>query len=328
MLMVTDLLADCLRGEVARQLAGLPLDVDAAQLPRIRRVFIEAGLAAARDRSTAASWVQFNLAPEPERQPPVYDWLNAVARELLAAGRARNFFFMHKEPGLRVRFEASDGEVGALRAELERRFAERGGWRLSPLGVVYEPEQYLFGGHASMGHVHRLFTVDSLAWLDHYARRPGPRGEAAAWRVSLLLLREVISGLGVVGWEHRGVWEAVREDTGRRLPDGAHGEEAGGGERAGWQRAVEGIRLFWERSGEEMLASFPGEERESLAERAVAVGEAARQWRTGYFESGTATTGPRRAAAFAVIFHWNRARMSYARQCLLAEALAGDEGAR
>ncbi|MFL4492544.1 thiopeptide-type bacteriocin biosynthesis protein [Streptomyces sp. VTCC 41912] len=327
MLMVTDLLADCLRNAGALEISALPACADASELPAARTAFLAAGLAAVRQRTAGTSWVQFNLAPAPDGHLPAYDWLGTVARELLDTHRARNFFFMHKEPGLRVRFEAPDGEREPLRAELAQHFAERGGWRQPPSGVVYEPEQYLFGGRASMPYVHRLFTHDSLAWLDHHARHPCPEGEATAWRRSLFMLREVFAGLGVVGWEHRGVWDVVREDTGRRLTTAARdGHGPGGG--AAWRRAAEGIREFWTRPGERMLASFPEEQRASLAEGAVALGEAARRWRTGYFESGAATTGPRRAAAYAVVFHWNRARMSFARQCLLAEALADDGEAR
>ncbi|MCK7626058.1 thiopeptide-type bacteriocin biosynthesis protein [Streptomyces sp. RS10V-4] len=324
MLMVADLLADCLRHAGALEIDTLPVCADEAELPGARTAFLAAGLAAVRDRAADAAWVQCNLAPAPENRPGAYARLNAVAREMLDGGRARNFFFVHKEPGLRVRFEApEDGDREALRDDVARRFAACGGWREAPRSAVYEPERYLFGGSASMPYVHRLFTADSLAWLDHHARYPGPEGQAAAWRLSLLMLREMLAGLGVVGWEHRGVWEAVRENTGRRIPAAARDGHGAGG-RAAWDRAAEGIREFWQRPADGMLAAFPEERRDALAERAAAVGAAARRWRAGYFEAGAATTGPRRAAAYAVIFHWNRARMPFARQCLLTDALAGD----
>jgi hypothetical protein len=48
----------------------------------------------------------------------------------------------------------------------------------------------------------------------------------------------------------------------------------------------------------------------------------AAQWRSGYFSSRTASLGPRAAAAFYVIFHWNRAGLSHGEQALLAESLS------
>ncbi|MCZ0971751.1 hypothetical protein O1L55_10390 [Streptomyces albulus] len=322
MLMVTDLLADCLRNAGALEISALPACADASELPAARTAFLAAGLAAVRQRTAGTSWVQFNLAPAPDGHLRAYDWLGTVARELLDTGRARNFFFMHKEPGLRVRFEAPDGEREPLRAELAQHFVERGGWRQPPSGVVYEPEQYLFGGRASMPYVHRLFTHDSLAWLDHHARHPCPEGEATAWRRSLFMLREVFAGLGVVGWEHRGVWDVVREDTGRRLTTAARdGHGPGGG--AAWRRAAEasgnsghgpasGCSLRSPRnSGRPRRACRgPGRGGPTVAHRLLRVGR--RHHR------------PAALAAYAVVFHWNRARMSFARQCLLAEALADD----
>ncbi|WP_066979273.1 thiopeptide-type bacteriocin biosynthesis protein [Streptomyces sp. NRRL F-4489] len=324
MLMVADLLADCLRHAGALEIDTLPVCADPAELPSARAAFLAAGLAAVRDRGADAAWVQFNLAPAPENPLRAHARLYSAAREILDAGLARNFFFMHKEPGLRVRFEAPEEAAReALRAEAARRLAACGGWREAPRSAVYEAERYLFGGAASMPFVHRLFTADSLVWLDHYSRCPAPEGEAAAWRLSLLTLREMFAGLGVVGWEHRGVWEAVREHTGRRVAAAAR-DGGGAGGRAAWERAAAGIREFWGRPADGMLAAFPEERRDALAARAAAVGEAARRWRAGYFEAGAATTGPRRAAAYAVVFHWNRARMSFARQCLLTDALAAD----
>ncbi|MFF8912038.1 thiopeptide-type bacteriocin biosynthesis protein [Streptomyces sp. NPDC015032] len=264
-----------------------------------------------------ASWVQVNLAPRSSAWPGLYAWIADTARDLLDAHTARAFFFMHKPPGLRMRFQASgaDDAVG-LRVELLGRLTEFGGLTAPPVCAVYEPESYLFGGPASMPWVHGVFTADSLAWLDHHARSGGGGEQAPAdWRFSLALLREMFDGLHIVGWEHRGVWEAVRTDTGRGLADGLRD--------AGLRRAAQDIRDYWERPRARLLDNVPEERRAAQELHGEAVRRAADRWRTGYFESGDAVSGPRRAAAHAVIFHWNRGRLSHARQSLVTEALAG-----
>ncbi|MGW1107466.1 thiopeptide-type bacteriocin biosynthesis protein [Streptomyces sp. NPDC002540] len=263
-----------------------------------------------------ARWVQVNLAPRSSAWPRLYAWLADTARDLLGAHTAHAFFFMHKPPGLCVRFQAfgADDAVG-LRVELRGRLTEFDGLIAPPVYAVYEPESYLFGGPASMPWVHEVFTADSLAWLDHHARRWDGDGQAPAdWRLSLLLLREMFDGLGIVGREHRGVWEAVRADTGPAL--------AGGPRDVALRQAAQGIRIHWQRPRAQLLDGTPEAWRTSQELHGEAVRRAADRWRTGYFESGGAVRGPRRAAAHAVIFHWNRGRLSYARQSLVAEALA------
>jgi hypothetical protein len=168
--------------------------------------------------------------------------------------------------------------------------------------------------------VHALFTADSRAWLDFHhavAGAPAPPG----WRVSLALLHAVFDGLDIVGWEHRGVWQVVREETGRRLPGGIGEPDL--------RRAAAGIRAWWNQSPDARLEAMPKGWRDVVGEHVQAVERAAERWRTHYFASGEATMGPRRAAAHYAIFHWNRAALSTARQCLLTEALAADghEGA-
>lgn len=266
-----------------------------------------------------ASWVQVNLDPQPPSWQRLYEWLAGTARELLGEGSARAFFFMHKPPGLRLRFQAyGAGGTVPLRAELLDRAEKFGELAGPPVCTVYEPESYLFGGPCSMPWVHEVFTADSLAWLDRHARRPGDTAghPAADWRLSLFLLREMFDGLRIVGWEHRGVWEAVRADTGRALP--------GGLRDAGLRRAAAGIRAHWEQPRAQLLAGLPEPWRADQERNGEAVRRAADHWRTGYFESGDAVRGPRRAAAHAVIFHWNRGRFSYARQSLITEALLDD----
>ncbi|WP_369207743.1 thiopeptide-type bacteriocin biosynthesis protein [Streptomyces sp. PU-14G] len=280
------------------------------------------------------SWVQLNLAPERDSHGRAlcYAELAALADAFLTEERARNFFFMHKAPGIRARFQAADpGETAELRAALLRRTDQWEGLRRRPVCAVYEPEYYLFGGPASMAYVHDLFTLDSLAWLDHHVNHPGGAGPSVGWRHSLLLLREVFDGLGIVGWEHRGVWDAVARETGRRLSDAAAAIDP-----AARERAAAGIVAYWRTPRDEALRAFPEDRRNALARHAKAAHGAAVRWRDGHFEvgsawhcaagevhgAGDAAVGPRTAAAYVTVFHWNRGLLSLARQSLLTEALA------
>jgi len=265
-----------------------------------------------------ASWVQVNLALCPRSWPSLYERLTGIAYDLLDAQIARAFFFTHDPPGIRVRFQAREtADVPALRNRLLRRLGEFEGLAGPPVCVVYEPDSYLFGGPASMPWVHEVFTADSLAWLDHHVRCGSGGGRMTAdWRYSLALLREMFDGLHIIGWEHRGVWEAVRTDTGRCLPGGL-GDDA-------LRQAAQGIRLHWQQPRGRLLDGLSEGQRTAQEIHGEAMRRAADRWRTRYFESGDAVRGPRRAAAHAVVLHWNRGRLSTARQSLIAEALADD----
>ncbi|MET9077312.1 thiopeptide-type bacteriocin biosynthesis protein [Streptomyces sp. NPDC004232] len=310
---VENLLADCLRDARGISLGTLPDIGDGPAYAAARRTFLTAGLSALRAAVPETGWVQVNLAPGRAAWRPTYRCVADTARDLIASGTVRSFFFMHKPPGLRVRFEAREPEHGLLRTELLHRFEGLYGQTAAPVCAVYEPETYLFGGPPSMRLVHELFTADSLAWLDHHTG--DGTGELADWRLSLALLAELLDGLGIVGWEHRGVWEVVRDDTGRRLGTGLD-EDA--------QRAVVGIRDAWQAGPRTLLAPLPAARRAAVEAHAEALRRGAERWRTAYFESGGAVVGPRRAAAYYVIFHWNRGRLSLARQSLLTHALADD----
>lgn len=244
-----------------------------------RLTFLAGGLAALRDRAVP-TWTQLGLA---RPKPGLYAELSAAVREMLAGDRITDFFLMHKPPGLRVRFAAAPGLESWARVEttrLARRWQERGLIDGIVPGV-YEPEAFLFGGPAAMPHVHRLFTVDSVAWLDHHVRPVLP-----AWLVSMRLLRSVFGGLGLCCQ----AWPRVRDTCGRRLELRDDSVVV----------ACAELRGVWETT------------------RSPAA-PAARSWRVAIERAGVDAA---EVAAYYVVFHWNRARLSPARQALITEALA------
>jgi thiopeptide-type bacteriocin biosynthesis protein len=273
---------------------------------------------AALDRAGAAAtrrtrWVQIAVTPAAGADVRLYARLEEVACELLATGAAADFFFVHKAPGLRIRFALhGDAATAARLRELVHARAEE--WLREGLVVrgepgVYEPEEHLFGGPVSMRSVHRLFTVDSLSWLGFHAT---DRETLPAWAFSLVLLRDVMDGLGVQGWEDRDVWDRVRRTTARTLP--AEVSDA-------WRDTAIRVRTHWRAVGA-LRDALPDPLRAlAVRHRAEARAEGER-WLRAYFAGGDAELGPRQALAYYTVFHWNRARLATPVQCLLADALA------
>jgi len=271
--------------------------------------FLSGGLAALREPEPSRDWVQVGIAPGEHRWSAVYAGLDRIATELLDEGMATNFFFMHKPPGLRIRFEATPGQRqplhDALHARLDRLHAHLD--QLSP--GIYEPEQLLFGGPTSMPYVHRIFTADARAWLGYHQLAEPP----SAWAFSLALVRQLLNGLRIAGWEDLEVWERIRRQAHRMVPEAIDPEKV--------RSAGDGIRTMWAEP-DLLRAKLPTPAQDLVDRWGVAVRTVAQQWHTDYFDGPGASIGAREAAAFVTIFHWNRGRLSALTQALVATALA------
>jgi thiopeptide-type bacteriocin biosynthesis protein len=314
---LADLLAGCLRMADSGDTAQADQAAADPDLAEAQRVFLAAGLAALVRPAAERAWVQVGLSPALPRDPALYGALHDLAATLLADGVATGFFFMHKRPGARVRFQAPSGGREALRARVldwATHLAARG-MVTAVEPAVYEAEAGLFGGRDSMRYAHDLFTADSLAWLRVH-RRADAAG-APAWALSLLMARAVLDGLGIAGWEDRDVWDRVRAEAGRRLPDQARGQ-------AGLDVAVRGIRGLWQ-DQDRLRAALPDWARAIAAEYRERAMDICARWRTEFFDRHDTGPGPRHAAAFHLVFHWNRGALSGERQMLLAEALGTPE---
>lgn len=287
-----------------------------------RDIFIRGGLdaLAAGPWHSTNRWVQIGIRFPTDSVPAseLYRQIASLTRGWVSDATIDNFFFMNKPPGMRLRFQpmrpgGSAEFAEALHAEVMR-------WRAEGLishveSGVYEPESQLFGGSRSMNFVHALFTVDSLFWLDYHARRAADGDESTpAWLVSLAMLQAVFAGLDITGWEDIGVWDRIRDVTGRRLSEDKVLLPM-------YAEVAEEIRAVW--SQRDQIAGKLSPPIQALVARYLsAIHAGAAQWRSGYFCQPGASLGPRAAAAFYVIFHWNRAALSRAQQALLAESLA------
>jgi luciferase family oxidoreductase group 1 len=287
-------------GEVPVQLG--PVQADQAA------VFVAGGLAAVA-AATGRRWIQVGLAPRDGQLDALLVRLNELRLQLATGSGSTNCFFMRKPPGLRLRVETRPSERDALERELYERLEGMPEVidRLEP--GIYEPEEPLFGGPASMPFVHDIFTVDSAAWLALNALRT----RDSAWVFSLAMQRQLLAGLEVVGWEDIDVWTRIGRQAGRTLPDQLSTDRV--------HAAAERIRGLWSESDRltSALSSGAAEVIEHYGPRLCA---AAGRWRTGYFGTRGAAIGPREGAALVTIFHWNRGGVSPVTQGLIATALA------
>jgi thiopeptide-type bacteriocin biosynthesis protein len=290
----------------------LPADIDAARLREVLgkyyEPFVTAGLAALAHGEHNGRWLQFALTLRDGQLPAFHASLAGLADRLVREGDVTNFFFMRKPPGFRLRFETAPERQDALAGDIE---AELAAWpALSRVARGrYEPEEHLFGGPTSMRYVHCLFTADSLAWLAYF----GLAEPCPAWMFSLVMTRQVLNGLNIAGWEDLNVWERIRRQAHRVIPAGFEADKV--------SSVTETMRALW--ASPELLHETLGRPAAALADaHGPGLREVAGQWEAGCFATGESLIGPREAAAFATIFHWNRGRLSAVTQSLVAAALA------
>lgn len=287
------------------------------QLVRAKSAVFDAGLFSLSRKPRR--WVQIGIRPTTDQfsSRRVYSSISGLAENLLLSGVVRNFFYMHKWPGIRLRFEAcDDASINDVRLGIDHVMQRMKRDRLivNIQSGVYEPETYLFGGSASMEHVHGLFTVDSLFWLRYHAGIPHEMSRSLpVWLISLELLHGVFDGLEIDGWEATGVWDCLRTEAGRSIS----GEVKA---LSDFTEVAGALSAQW-RDRANLLDAADPETAELITRHREALRVGARCWKEAYFATASAELGPRQAAAYYVIFHWNRAGMTPEKQALLAESL-------
>lgn len=294
---------------------GTEFELPAEDLDQLRETFIEGGLAALRAAGPPPAWLQYNLGLD-GATPDLYGELARFTEELLADD-AEDVFFMHKPPGMRFRcsppehrrheFDARCRKMcaGLVRRQLIEHWTP----------AVYEPEARLFGGTVSMRSVHRLFTADSRVWLPVFASAGSAGPDLNRhWALSLLMIRDMFGALRILGWEDVDVWNRIAEDGGRVLtPEVAQASSS--------RRLAAALRAGWtDPAG--LRATLPADWVARLEEYEQVLPDLGQCWRDEYFHRPSVRVGPRRAAAYAVIFHWNRARFPAHHQALITHFLA------
>ncbi|MEM7052269.1 MAG: thiopeptide-type bacteriocin biosynthesis protein [Acidobacteriota bacterium] len=266
----------------------------------LRQQFILAGVEHLERFRNPTPWLQIGVAVRDGRQAfeLLLGPLHRALRRWRADGRFEHFFFMLKEPGIRLRFAGPDLYRG-LRPELIAVLDEElaAGRHLGHGMSVYDAETYQFGGETGLEIAHRLFTVDSLAILDLRAAEVRPQTLPI---LSLTLLNHLLRELTEDPWEMWDAWCNMRLT--HRLPtlrpEGVARAEAGF-ER--FRPALE--KAVWR--PEEVISELPAAARSvmrSSFEENVAVAERLRR----AADEGQLLYGPRKIFPFYVIFQWNR----------------------
>jgi thiopeptide-type bacteriocin biosynthesis protein len=245
-------------------------------------------------------WVQIGLAPSHGRPGALFGALSELVAEWRDRRLVDDFFFMNKPPGLRARFQPVPGQTAFVRAALRRLVRSwcTGGLVVDVAPGIYEPEEDRFGGPGPMAHAHRMFTVDAMTWLEFHARQR----VTPAWALSLAMLRPVLDAMGVGREREQAIWARVAA-AGRLLPPEVRASDT----------VTAGLASWWRGPG-----VLPEEETRGLAAvHAARVAPLAAAWATSLADDDFDD-----AVAWYVVFHWNRAALSFGRQALLTEALS------
>ena len=319
---LADILRFCLDGDPGHLGSGGSRHVLAEQC----MTFLSGGLDAIRRPADVNRWVEVSLALRDEDpDPSLYAELKELVAQVEEGGELADFHFVHQNPGLRLRFQAFGANHPALYAELQSRLSDwqRGGPIPHIRYSLYEPATELFGGSLSMAFVHRLFTLDSRAWLAVHA---GERADEmdSVWAISIGMLSALLGALGIPR-DDAEVWNQVGARVARVRGGGDPTREAVSDREAADFAAD--VSAVWSRP-DWIDAVLSPSARAIVRQFSLRAADLVRNWSGAYFDTPQAIVGPREVAALLVIRHWNRARTPLDMQLVFARALSCRRGGR
>jgi thiopeptide-type bacteriocin biosynthesis protein len=164
--------------------------------------------------------VDCSLFPQGLGGWPFVPWSDvaSVVETWRSQARFERFFFVRKQPGLRLRFSGpriAESLEPVLVQWLER--AEQRNWLRSFRFATYEPEEFLFGGQAGMdiGHLH--FDGDTRLALGYEALETPDLSRAD---LSLLVMNDLYLRFAEDRGEVWDIWKRIWAGHGRPgLPD-------------------------------------------------------------------------------------------------------------
>ena len=185
-----------------------------AFVARARSLFLSAGSAQLDDGFADERWLQLVVEFRGDAQADAFlgRQLAAAVRGWISSGTVREFAFVRKAPGVRLRFlSAASGD--AAREKIVRYVARaraRGDVADYAFGL-YEPESHQFGGREGIRLFHRFSTIDSLTSLSALSIVRAKEGRLARSALSLLLIGTMLD-VAVPGgaWEQWDVWCNMR----------------------------------------------------------------------------------------------------------------------
>jgi thiopeptide-type bacteriocin biosynthesis protein len=273
-----------------------------------RDAFICAGTAAIHDLDRGRRWLQFSisLGPGGWRQVVASDVGNRI--DVWLRGRpGRGFFFLHKPPGLRVRFCGVDDEcVEVLRDALNGLVADGAitAWTPGP----YDAEVTQFGGDIGLALTHRWFTAESLAVLEHHRLRLDGTARIGSGLFSLMVIERLARRL-YDDWERWDVWCKLSL-TGRLAEDAAGNVDPARARSA---------RLLL--SHQARILGAASEPERTLFTRYDAALDELVPHIDAAVQASDLLWGLREILPFWIVFHWNRMRFDAATQQSLAATM-------
>lgn len=265
------------------------LGLSSGQLAELVERFVNAGVGALVESPPFPGWLQLGVSFKPRASPARFG--EALRRAVLrwqGRGALGRFFFMHKPPGMRLRFETSPLTLQTMESWLLRQPAVAKVER-----SIYLAEEFQFGGAMGANVAHDFHAADSLLALKAIDREHRGVISASAEVLSLLIVSDLVRRMTDDAWEAWDLWKRM-EITGRRPKVG----------RALAKEMAELVRPFVTESETVLRHIAP-------AERALL--------RTAYENNQRTAVAMRRLAAhnqllfhvreiipFWIIFHWNR----------------------
>jgi thiopeptide-type bacteriocin biosynthesis protein len=279
--------------------------VDVGVLVGARDAFICAGTAAIHDLDRQRRWLQFSIAVDTDGwQQIVRSDVGNRIRAWLQDRPGRGFFFLHKAPGLRVRFcGVDDGCAPVLNEALDGLLADGAitAWTSGP----YDAEVTQFGGVTGLSLTHRWFTAESFAVLDHHRWRLHGTARIGSGLFSLMLIDRLLRRL-CDDWERWDVWCKLSL-TGRLAVDAA---------RTVSPSRARAARVLLSHPSR-ILAAASEPERKLFARYDAALDEIVPDL-VAAVDAGLLLWGLREILPFWIVFHWNRMRFDLATQESLA----------
>ena len=283
-----------------------------ARYGHLRQEFISAGIARMHAILEPEHWLQVGVMVNPKRTDVLLaTHLLPVVERWLERGVVRDFFFMRKPPGVRLRF-CHAGSSPQLRQELDAflRTATDRSWIAGYELGLYEPETHQFGGQRGIELYHQHATADSIACLRARKLLDAGTAVADAPLLSLLMLNQVCSRVVGDNWELWDAWCNLSL-TGRTLPEPARGAAA---KELAARRDVL-VEIVHEPA--RFIAELSAGEQALLRDHATAHDAWIRNVRDAV-KREQLLWGMREILPFYAIFHWNRFGFSTALQSVLS----------
>lgn len=289
---------------------------DLGVLTQLREAFIAAGVERVRGLLRPHAWIQLDLSftgPDQGRRFSASPRLRAAVERWRASGLVSQFWFMHKPPGMRLRFLIPDADP---RAEAEilafMQEAEHDDLIDNHAFGMYDEELHQFGGETGLDLFHRFSTYDSLCVLRFREHEASGAATIDPTVLSLLALCDLFGRVTGDPWEQWDLWCELRI-TGRLfdadtpippelragLDDNRELLEAIVFEREAIIAGLEPVEAA-------IVAAYSRGNQELADGLAKAVGARALSF------------APRKLLPFYVVFHWNRMGLSIDDQISLA----------